>query len=164
MTPKRMHLDVIPKAVDEYHQQLRAFPDQTPEQQLANPVWHIHGGNVPASDMAIPFQMLLNLASVAGAADKEGLWGFIRRYAPEASPETHPALSEMDSAWAERLSRPTEEDAPPEEDWDDTDDDTQGHDAVPQQPGTVPQPIIHHGAGADNPRSSREHWASLVCS
>jgi len=91
-TAKRMHLDVIPKAVDEYHQQLRAYPDQTPEQKLANPVWHIHGGNVPASDMAIPFQMLLNLASVAGAADKDGLWGFIRRYVPDASPETHPGL------------------------------------------------------------------------
>ena len=91
-TAKRMHLDVIPKAVDEYHQQLRAYPDQTPEQKLANPVWHIHGGNVPASDMAIPFQMLLNLASVAGAADKDGLWGFIRRYVPAASPETHPGL------------------------------------------------------------------------
>ena len=50
---------------------------------------------------------------------------------------TPPALSEMDSAWAERLSRPAEEDAPPEEDWDDTDDDTQGHDAAPQQPGTA---------------------------
>ncbi|TJZ85920.1 lysine--tRNA ligase [Paracoccus hibiscisoli] len=93
-TAKRMHLDVIPKAVDEYHQQLRAYPDQTPEQKLANPVWHIHGGDVPASDMAIPFQMLLNLASVAGAADKEGLWGFIRRYAPDASPETHPGLDQ----------------------------------------------------------------------
>ncbi|WP_405405329.1 lysine--tRNA ligase [Paracoccus sp. Ld10] len=91
-TAKRMHLDVIPKAVDEYHQQLRTYPDQTPEQKLANPVWHIHGGNVPASDMAIPFQMLLNLASVAGAADKDGLWGFIRRYVPDASPETHPGL------------------------------------------------------------------------
>lgn len=93
-TAKRMYFDVIPKAVDEYHQQLRAFPDQTPEQQAANPVWHIHGGNVPASDMVVPFQMLLNLASVAGATGKEGLWGFIRRYAPEASPETHPGLDQ----------------------------------------------------------------------
>ncbi|MFC3629600.1 lysine--tRNA ligase [Paracoccus angustae] len=91
-TAKRMYFDVIPKAVDEYHQQLRAYPDQTLDQQLANPVWHIHGGDVPASDMVVPFQMLLNLASVAGAKDKEGLWGFIRRYAPEASPETHPGL------------------------------------------------------------------------
>ena len=27
-TAKRMHFDVIPRAVDEYHQQLRAFPEQ----------------------------------------------------------------------------------------------------------------------------------------
>jgi lysyl-tRNA synthetase, class I len=57
------------------------------------PVWHIHGGHPPASHMVVPFSMLLNLASVAsGAKDKAGLWGFIRRYAPEASPETHPDL------------------------------------------------------------------------
>ncbi|MFD1881045.1 lysine--tRNA ligase [Paracoccus pacificus] len=91
-TAKRMHFDVIPKAVDEYHQQLRAFPGQTPDQQAANPVWHIHGGEVPPSHMVVPFSMLLNLASVAGAKDKDGLWGFIRRYAPDASPETHPDL------------------------------------------------------------------------
>lgn len=93
-TAKRMYFDVIPKAVDEYHQQLRAYPDQSTEQQLANPVRHIHGDNVPASDMVVPFQMLLNLASVAGASGKEGLWGFIRRYAPETSPETHPGLDQ----------------------------------------------------------------------
>ena len=93
-TAKRMHFDVIPKAVDEYHQQLRGFTGQTPDQQLNNPVWHIHGGDVPASNMVVPFQMLLNLASVAGAKDKAGLWGFIRRYAPDASPETHPDLDD----------------------------------------------------------------------
>ena len=91
-TAKRLWWDVIPRAVDEYHQQLRAFPDQTPEQQVANPVWHIHGGQPPESRMVVPFSMLLNLASVAGATGKAGLWGFIRRYAPEASPETHPDL------------------------------------------------------------------------
>ncbi len=91
-TAKRMHFDVIPKAVDEYHQQLRAYPDQTDDQKLANPVWHIHGGQPPVSDMVVPFAMLLNLASVSAAEDKDKLWGFIRRYAPEASPETHPQL------------------------------------------------------------------------
>jgi len=30
--------------------------------------------------------MLLNLASVSAAEDKEQMWGFIQRYAPEASP------------------------------------------------------------------------------
>jgi lysyl-tRNA synthetase, class I len=91
-TAKRMHFDVIPKAVDEYHQQLRAYPEQDLTAQLSNPVFHIHGGNVPASNMVVPFAMMLNLASVSGAEDKETLWGFIGRYAPDASPETHPDL------------------------------------------------------------------------
>ena len=91
-TAKRMHFDVIPKMVDEYHQQLRAYAGQDAAGRLANPVFHIHGHNVPASDMVVPFAMLLNLASVSGAEDKEALWGFMRRYAPEASPETHPGL------------------------------------------------------------------------
>jgi lysyl-tRNA synthetase, class I len=91
-TAKRMHFDVIPKAVDEYHQQLRAFAGQDVEAQVNNPVWHIHGGEPPESKMVVPFAMLLNLASVAGAKDKAGLWGFIRRYAPDASPEGNPDL------------------------------------------------------------------------
>jgi lysyl-tRNA synthetase class 1 len=93
-TAKRLWWDVIPKAVDEYHQQLKAFPGQNLDEKLANPVWHIHNGHPPESDMVVSFAMLLNLASVAGARDKAGLWGFIRRYAPEASPDTHPHLDE----------------------------------------------------------------------
>ena len=50
--------------------------------------------------MVVPFAMLLNLASVAGAKDAKGLWGFIKRYAPEASPETHP---DLDAAAAHAL-------------------------------------------------------------
>ena len=38
--------------------------------------------------------MLLNLASVSGAEDKETLWGFIKRDAPDAGPETHPGLDQ----------------------------------------------------------------------
>ena len=91
-TAKRLFFDVIPKAVDEYHQQLRAYPTQDEKAQLNNPVWHIHGGDVPESNLIVPFAMLLNLASVASAEDKETLWGFIRRYAPEATAETHPDL------------------------------------------------------------------------
>ncbi len=91
-TAKRMHFDVIPKMVDEYHQQLRAYAGQDTAARLANPVFHIHGHDVPASDMVVPFAMLLNLASVSGAEDKAALWGFIRRYAPDASAGTHPGL------------------------------------------------------------------------
>ena len=79
--------------MDEYHQQLRAFAaDNDPAKRVNNPVWHIHNGDVPMSDMVVPFAMLLNLASVSGAEDKATLWGFMQRYAPDASPETHPGL------------------------------------------------------------------------
>ncbi|NIY79970.1 lysine--tRNA ligase [Celeribacter sp. HF31] len=91
-TAKRMHFDVIPRAMDEYHQQLRAYPTQDAAKQAANPVFHIHGADVPMSDMVVPFSMLLNLASVAGAEEKDQLWGFIQRYAPDASPEANPQL------------------------------------------------------------------------
>ena len=91
-TAKRLYFDVIPKAVDEYHQQLRGYSGQELKQQLGNPVFHIHGHNVPASNMVVPFSMLLNLASVSAAEGKEQLWGFIQRYAPDARAETHPDL------------------------------------------------------------------------
>ena len=94
-TAKRLSWDVIPKAVDEYHQQLRAFPTQDAKAQLANPVWHIHSDSVvPQSHMVVSFSMLLNLASAAGAEDKETMWGFIRRYAPDATPKTHPDMDD----------------------------------------------------------------------
>ena len=89
---KRMHFDVIPKAVDEYHQQLRAYATQDTAQRLNNPVFHIHGCDVPTSDMLVPFSMLLNLASVSSAETKEVMWGFINKYAPNASPEKNPTL------------------------------------------------------------------------
>ncbi len=91
-TAKRLFFDVIPKAMDEYHQQLRAYPGQDLKAQVNNPVFHIHNGDVPESKMVVPFSMLLNLASAAGAEDKAAMWGFIRRYAPDATPDTHPDL------------------------------------------------------------------------
>ncbi|MEQ8341376.1 lysine--tRNA ligase [Marinovum algicola] len=93
-TAKRLYFDVIPKAVDEYHQQLRAYAMQDAAQRLNNPVYHIHGGAVPASDMVVSFSMLLNLASASSAEDKETLWGFIRKYAPDATAETHPGMDQ----------------------------------------------------------------------
>ncbi len=91
-TAKRLHFDVIPKAVDEYHQHLRAFAGQDLKARLNNPVWHIHRGQPPVSDMVVPFSMLLNLASASSAENKDQMWGFIRKYAPDATAETHPGL------------------------------------------------------------------------
>ena len=93
-TAKRMHFDVIPRAVDDYHQHLRAYATQDTAQRVNNPVFHIHGHNVPDSTMVVPFSMLLNLAAVSSAEDKDRLWGFIQRYAPAASPAANPDLDQ----------------------------------------------------------------------
>ena len=94
-TGKRLHFDVIPKNVDEYLAFLTAYPKQEMKEQLGNPVWHIHGGTPPTTDLPISFALLLNLASACQAEDKSVLWGFIRRYAPDATPENLPKLDLM---------------------------------------------------------------------
>jgi len=94
-TGKRLHFDVIPKNVDEYLAFLSAYPRQEMKEQLGNPVWHIHGGTPPVTDLPISFALLLNLASACQAEDKAVLWGFIQRYAPDATPENQPKLDQM---------------------------------------------------------------------
>ena len=92
---RRLYFDVIPRHVDDYYAHLSRFPDMEPKQQLSNPVWHIHKGNPPKVDMPITFALLLNLVSASNSEDKDILWGFIRRYAPGASPQTHPEVDKL---------------------------------------------------------------------
>jgi lysyl-tRNA synthetase class 1 len=92
---KRLCFDVIPRAVDEYVGHLAAYPKEDPAAKLMNPVWHIHEGAPPAAELPISFAVLLNLASASNSEDREVLWGFIRRYAPDATPEQHPLLDEL---------------------------------------------------------------------
>jgi lysyl-tRNA synthetase class 1 len=92
---KRLYFDVIPRTLDEYLQFLAAYPRQDAKGKLDNAVWHIHGGHPPAAELPISFGLLLNLVAASNAHDKDVLWGFIRRHAPEASPATHPLLDRL---------------------------------------------------------------------
>jgi lysyl-tRNA synthetase class 1 len=89
---KRLYFDVIPRNVDDYFQFLDGYPRQDGKQQLANPVWHIHSGHPPKADMPMSFQMLLTLVSSSNAENADTLWGFIGRYRPGVTPQTHPKL------------------------------------------------------------------------
>ena len=129
-TAKRLHFDVIPKAMDEYNAKLWEYhgDDNFPEGQIKNPVFHIHGSNVPKPEHStLSYQMLLNLASVvltqnwqeiakendletekdvdkfrfltSANNDKEIMWEFIKKYRPKASPDIHKRLdSEVEFA------------------------------------------------------------------
>jgi len=105
---KRLHFDVIPRATDEYLanvERLRAGGDP------ANPAWHIHGGALPeGAGSPITFTLLLNLAVAANAETPEMLWGYLRRHAPEATPESAPMLAtlvERASAYYRDRVKPT---------------------------------------------------------
>src|SRR4029078_6335930 len=56
-----------------------------------SPVWHIHQGEPPQAELPISFALLLNLASASNSEDKEVLWGFIRRYAADSTPDARAA-------------------------------------------------------------------------
>jgi len=92
---KKLYFDVIPKATDEYLQQIAAYPAQEPVQQLGNPVWHVHEGKPPVVDSPLTFSLMLNLVSAANASDKAILWGFLSRYLPGATPQNQPLLDRL---------------------------------------------------------------------
>jgi lysyl-tRNA synthetase class 1 len=94
---KRLYFDVIPRAADDYAAHLGAYAKQDAKTRLTNPVWHIHSGSPPhdeqeASARPIAFALLLNLVAVANTEDKAVLWAYLKRYASDVSPETHPRL------------------------------------------------------------------------
>jgi lysyl-tRNA synthetase class 1 len=84
---KRLHFDVIPKNVDEYiifNHKYHAETDLV--KKLANPLYHIHNGDVPIiHNFGISFGLLLNLVSVCNSDNKKLLWNFIKKYAPNAN-------------------------------------------------------------------------------
>jgi lysyl-tRNA synthetase class 1 len=94
-TAKRLYFDVIPKAVDEYLSCVDGYQKQNDAERLENPAWHIHAGNPPANASPISFALLMNLVSAANAETKEQIWAFIRKYAPDASPQSHPFLDTL---------------------------------------------------------------------
>jgi lysyl-tRNA synthetase class 1 len=96
---KRLYFDVIPKATDEYLQQLDAFnrarADGTNAPAIDNPAWHVHTGAPPERGSPVSFSLLLNLVSAADASTKDILWGFLERYIPGATPASEPLLDQL---------------------------------------------------------------------
>jgi lysyl-tRNA synthetase class 1 len=97
---KRLYFDVIPKATDEYLQQLDALnrppaEGAAPPNRLDNPAWHVHAGAPPERGSPVSFSLMLNLVSAANASDAAILWGFLSRYLPGASPASEPMLDRL---------------------------------------------------------------------
>jgi lysyl-tRNA synthetase class 1 len=109
---KKLYFDVIPRATDEYLQQLEAYQRQEPAQRIENPAWHVHFGRPPEKATPVTFGLLLNLAAVANAESKDVLWGFLSRYLPGATPESEPLLDRLAGyavAYYEDFVRPSKQ-------------------------------------------------------
>lgn len=91
---KQLHLGVVPRAVDEYFQFRGNYAGQPIEQKLGNPVHHIHNGNAQfrAAPHVWPAAQPGQPAGAGGQADR---WNFVRKYAPDTSPETQPELDNL---------------------------------------------------------------------
>jgi lysyl-tRNA synthetase class 1 len=94
-TAKRLHFDVIPRAVDEYYSFISGYQEQDVAARLENPVFHVHYGAVPNPDVPLSFALLLNLVATANAQDTKVMWGFISRYLHGATAQTHPEIDRL---------------------------------------------------------------------
>ncbi|HEY1415782.1 MAG TPA: lysine--tRNA ligase [Caulobacteraceae bacterium] len=99
---KKLAFEVIPRAVDDYLQQLEAFNrpaaaggNEKPLNPLDNPVWSVHGGSPPERSSPVSFGLLINLVSASNASDRDILWGFIGRHLPGATPQSEPLLDRL---------------------------------------------------------------------
>jgi lysyl-tRNA synthetase class 1 len=92
---KQLHMGVIPRAVDDYWQFRGNYAAQAIEQQLGNPVHHIHDGKLPGGKLPVTFGLLLNLVGVMGDATNEQVWGYLRNYVADADAATYPELDAL---------------------------------------------------------------------
>ena len=77
---KKLYNEIVPKAVDEYLDNIEKSKKQTEQQLIMNPVWHVHNGKIPSEEMIMTFSMLLNLVETSNADSKDLLWKFVKKY------------------------------------------------------------------------------------
>ena len=87
---KKLYKEIVPKAVDEYLDNIEKSKKQTDHQLIMNPVWHVHEGKIPTEEMIMTFSMLLNLVETSNADSKDLLWKFVKKYKPNIQEENFP--------------------------------------------------------------------------
>lgn len=77
---KKLYFDVIPKCVDDYLNQVRAYHIEVDAtKKFDNPVFHIHNGQVPKVDFSFSYSLLLNLVSACGSEERDVIVGYIKK-------------------------------------------------------------------------------------
>ena len=92
---KKLHNEIVPKAVDEYLDFIEKAKKQTELQHLMNPVWHVHNGQIPKEKYIMSFSMLLNLVETSNADNKELLWKFVKKYKTDLVEQDYPIFDKL---------------------------------------------------------------------
>ena len=92
---KKLYKEIVPKAVDEYLDNIDKSKNQSEQQLILNPVWHVHNGEIPEEQMIMTFSMLLNLVETSNANSKDLLWKFVKRYKPNIKEENFPIFDKL---------------------------------------------------------------------
>ena len=72
----------------------RRLPAPERPERLENPVWHIHGGDPPKENSG-HLRAVAQSGSASSADNPRLLWGFIARYLPGVTPQSHPRLNAL---------------------------------------------------------------------
>jgi lysyl-tRNA synthetase, class I len=106
---KKLYVDMIPKTMDEYLDQLRRYPDVPEDKKPDSPLWHIHrrGSAVPAYQSPVNFTMVNNLVSALGMEqpEPEKIAEFLTNYDPEISAYADVLMTLIDKGVAYYLDR-----------------------------------------------------------
>lgn len=77
---KRLYFDVIPKCVDDYIGYLHQYHEEDDlVRKMVNPVFHIHGWNVPKCSINFSYSLLLNLINVCNTDNEDVILGYLKR-------------------------------------------------------------------------------------
>ncbi len=91
-TAKRLYFDSIPRSVDDYHKFLETYQQQSKSDKFENPVWHLHHGEPPKSELLVSFSMLMNLAGATGSTSIETLLSFVQKYLSDNNNSMNPTM------------------------------------------------------------------------
>ena len=77
---KKLFLDIIPKSTDEFLSHLNKFNEQSIEEKVENPFWHISNGINIYGNMPISYNLILNLVSASGTNNPSTIFHFVQKY------------------------------------------------------------------------------------
>lgn len=87
---RKLYFEAIPKSVDDYLADRERYGKEELAERVNNPVHFLAQAEVRADKKVeftsgVSYSMLLNLVSVLNTDDRQIIWNYIRRYAPQAA-------------------------------------------------------------------------------